>query len=130
PQVGSAITLTGQIVISGSVQIIGPGPGKLSVSGNGVGRVFYLTATNPFTATVSGLTLRDGFAFKSGGGAILDADADLTVDNVALLDNVAGAVGGGVAVLAFAHPLTNSLTIRNSVISGNHAGAGGGVYLY
>jgi len=138
--VTGTIVLTGQVTISGSVAIIGPGPGALAVSGNNLSRVFYLTATSPLTATISGLTIRDGRPPASlsdnDGGGILAEGAQLTLDNDHILNNTATTTatrstdGGGVDVedvplLAFA-----SLTVRNSLISGNYSDHGGGVYAY
>lgn len=135
-----AITLTHQITISGSLQIIGPGPGALAVSGNTITRVFYLTSTAPFTVTISGLTIRDGSTQSAGtstdndGAGILDEGGQLTLDNVHLINNHTVANypsnqgdGGGVDAENGHAGLSAGLTIRNSLISGNSATHGGGV---
>src|ERR1700677_1896237 len=52
------ITLTsGQIVITSSVNIVGPGPTNLAISGNGTSRIFYLAIG---TINISGLTITNG----------------------------------------------------------------------
>ena len=134
PNVSGTIALTGTLVLTNSVQITGPGPGVLSVSGANINRVFYLTNTSksPLTATITGLTIRDGSSISStkpGGGGIEADNFDLTLDHVDLISNTAGskANGGG---LGFRPSITVSLTIRDSLLSGNYAGTGGGIYLY
>ena len=133
PALAGTVALTATLRISDSVTIQGPGPGLLSVSGGNVRRVFYLYSPShvPFTTTISGLTIRDGNNHtKFGGGGLFDNGATLTLDNVAVISNTAsGSRGGGVA---FEGDISNpaGLTIRNSVITGNYGGRGGGVSVY
>jgi Right handed beta helix region len=121
------ITLTsGQIDITGSVDIQGPGAAALSVSGNHASGVFYLSAaTELIDVTLSGLTITDGFA--DNGGGIIDFDENLTLDHVALTGNSAtGAEGGGL----WMDGSSFSATIRDSTISGNFSSLlAGGVYV-
>ncbi len=122
-----------QLVVTDSVEIQGPGAGVLAVSGNDEGRVFYILyseAGTPFDVTISGLTITGGATPLSGGG-IADLGANLVLDEVAVTGNDAGggccpAVGGGV----YMGNAAASLTVRDSVISGNSAGIGGGIGTY
>src|SRR5439155_4207189 len=60
------ITLTnGQLFVSNSISILGPGPGNLRLDGNAASRVFYIRPSN--TVTLSSLTVTNG-AGGSGGG--------------------------------------------------------------
>jgi hypothetical protein len=68
-----AITLTGgELLITSSVTINGPGASKLSVSGNNASRIFDITTG--LNVTINGLTITHGFAtgpefpVPNGGG--------------------------------------------------------------
>ncbi|HEX6834895.1 MAG TPA: hypothetical protein VF132_15255 [Rudaea sp.] len=63
------ITLTsGQLAISDSVDIQGPGAAVLSVSGNNASRVFYLySSATVLDVSISGLTITGGSADIGGG---------------------------------------------------------------
>jgi hypothetical protein len=115
----SRITLlTGELTISDSVTLEGPGAAALTISGNGSSRVFHVTAG---TVTLAGMTIANGLAdgrssgVASAGGGIFNA-GDLTLIGVTLSHNRAigdpqaiipafppillfagGALGGGVA---------------------------------
>jgi len=122
------ITLTsGQLELYDSVDIQGPGPATLTVSGNNASRVFYIysPANTPIDVTISGLTISGGTDPSSGGG-IVDFSENLTLDNDVITNNTTGGSGGGVAK----EQLAGTLTVLNSTISGNQAGEGGGIYLY
>jgi hypothetical protein len=122
------IPLATQLIISGSIQIIGPGPGALAVSGSNIARVFYLTSTSLITTTISGLTIRNGLA-PSGGGGILDVGQPLTLDHISLISNTALDQGGGLFVIN-GGPNQGALTLRDSLVTGNTATRGGGLALY
>src|SRR3954447_8917204 len=59
---GQTITLTsGELAISKSLDIEGPGAGLLAVSGNHAGRVFDISQNQKaVTVTIAGLTIEDG----------------------------------------------------------------------
>jgi parallel beta-helix repeat protein len=128
PTVTGTITLTsGQLYISDSVDVQGPGAAALTVSGNNSSRVFYVyTPGNaaPINVTISGLTIANGAA--NIGAGIVDFGENLTLDKVVVTNNVATGPGGGVAKASYA----GTLTVLNSTISGNSGTRGGGVYLY
>ena len=135
---GETITLTsGELLITHSVTINGPGANQLSVSGNNASRVFEL-ATG-LNVTISGLTITHGYALEQGGG-ILNDGSNLTLSGDVLSQNVAigsatddfngGAFGGAL------DSESGTLDITGCTISGNQAlggasavgqGFGGGI---
>lgn len=126
------ITLTsGQLEILDSVDIQGPGAAALTVSGNNASRVFYVYRGDALLdVTISGLTVTGGTADEGGG--IINWSENLTLDQVVVTGNTATNQGGGLQVFAGSNtpPLPFSVTIRDSVLSGNTAGGGGGIGLY
>ncbi len=150
PRVSGTITLTtGEIVVSDSVNIVGPGSKKkVTVSGNDASRIFdipYVYTT--LDITISGLTLTHGAA--NDGGAIYQSGNNLTLNSVQLLSNRSSDDGGG--LWSDGNTTLNNCTISGNtcdndgggiaadgtlvmdktVVSGNMAGdEGGGVYLY
>ncbi len=119
------ITLTnGPLNITNSVNILGPGPGALTVSGNNASGVFNVTGTN---VTISGLTIADGQSTLNGAGinAVGSPGSVLTVGGCVLTNNTAALNGGGI----FNGPGV-TMTVSNCIISGNSAesGGGGGIY--
>ncbi|MBI3249745.1 MAG: right-handed parallel beta-helix repeat-containing protein [Deltaproteobacteria bacterium] len=122
---GSIVLTTGQLSITDSVDIQGPGAATLTVSGNNASRVFYLYSPSANIAvSISGLTITGGAA--SRGAGINNLDEDLTLDGVVVSGNTATSDGGGL----WADGFSMDLTIRNSTISGNSSGSdGGGIYV-
>jgi CSLREA domain-containing protein len=140
PSLLGTITLDktlGELDITDDVNIVGPGAGRLSVSGNDAVRVFDI---NPgVTVTISGLTITHGLADANAldqpadGGGILN-QGKLTLAHDVLSNNKAAGVlnsfiglqngagaGGGVANLG-------TLTVTGSTFIDNHAtGADGSV---
>ena len=132
--VTGTVTLTsGELLISNSVNIIGPGPGVLAVNGNGTNRVFYIGAGK--TVVISGLTVTNGAATSNpfpgfSGGGIYNDHATLTVSNCTISGNSAtGGFGGGIFHAA-ADSVSGPLTIVNTTLSGNTAPQGGAIYNY
>jgi hypothetical protein len=83
-----AITLTsGELDVTDSLTINGPGVNSLTVSGNHVSRVFGL-AGNP-TVNIADLTVANGSNSDVGGGGIYEAGGTLTLDRVAVSGNEA-----------------------------------------
>src|SRR5262249_40571579 len=52
---GTILLTSGELVVSNSVTILGPGPGLLAVNGNSAGRVFHICSN--LVVTISGLTI-------------------------------------------------------------------------
>jgi hypothetical protein len=130
-----AIALTGgELAVTDSLAINGPGAAQLTVSGGGLGRVLSVSNTG-LTATqvdVRGLTITGGLAAEGGG--ILNAGGVLTLTDVILSGNraagAAGAgggggsgLGGGIANEGGALTLVHS-TLADNIAQGG-AGAGG-----
>ena len=64
---GKTIVLTsGELAISTSLDIEGPGADELTISGGGSSRVFDVT-TSGLNVTIAGLTITDGLAPQGGG---------------------------------------------------------------
>jgi hypothetical protein len=83
---GDTITLTqGELNITQSLDIEGPGADKLSVSGDNSSRVFEVAAG--LSVTISGLTVTNGYAVFEGGG-ILNDGSNLTLSADTLAQNV------------------------------------------
>ncbi|MEO6931099.1 MAG: choice-of-anchor Q domain-containing protein, partial [Chitinophagaceae bacterium] len=148
---------SGELSITRAVTIHGSDSGTVVISGNGLSRIFEITADTS-TVNISGLTLADGFPDKTsdyGGGAILINAGFVNLSDCLLTNNDAsvtrygegGAIdneGGTVSIdrCSFVHnvsvgdggAITNfigSMAINNSTITGNTAGTngvGGGIY--
>lgn len=119
-QVGltGAITLTtGELPITDSIDIQGPGTAVITVDGNNSSRIFNVDGAGILDVSISGLTLTAGHA--ADGGGIFNANEDLEIADCVISGNTATNDGGGI--------YTNGETaIRNTLISGNHADSGGG----
>jgi hypothetical protein len=123
------ITMTGgEMEINGPLQILGPGPRRVAVSGNHASRIFNIQTGPGADVGISGLTLTEADPGVGDGGAIYGLDADLTLTNSTVSGNQAGSQlndGGGGLYLGY-----GSITIRSSTISGNQAAVIAGVSTY
>jgi hypothetical protein len=81
----------------------------LSISGNNASRVFFINTD--ITATLDGMTIRDGHAGNDEGGGILNRGT-LTLSGSTISENLAIS-GGGVCNLG-------TLVVTSSTISNNH----------
>jgi hypothetical protein len=137
---GQTITLaSGELAISKSLDIEGPGASLLAVSGNRAGRVFDVSQNQKtVVVTIAGLTIEDGLASGAGGGGILNVSSTLNLCNDVLSSNVAfdnsneSQCQGG----AILNRNGATLTITQCTFSGNQAigrdaggrGFGGAIY--
>jgi hypothetical protein len=124
----ATITLTsGQLMVSNSVFISGPGPNNLTVDGNQSNRVFYIAPSS--TVLISGLTISNGLVTGSypagGGGGIRNDHATLTLSNCVVSGNTAAAGGG---ILNDGLSGAAVLQILSSTISNNSGSNAGGIY--
>jgi hypothetical protein len=102
--VGQTITLTsGELLIKREVTIVGPGAANLTISGNHRSRVFELSSVTSPRVTLSGMTISDGVGVFAAGSSQAD-------------DGEGGAIRN-----------EGTLTISNSILSGNSAPAGGAI---
>ncbi len=124
---GQTIALSGPIVLGKSVTIDGSGAPGLALSGGGANRVLEVNAGA--TASISHLTLKDGYGWQVGGGVI--NNGSLTLDHVTVSDNTqatdAGDYwqgGGGIY-----NGEGTTLNLIDSTVSNNQAAwSGGAVY--
>ena len=108
-----------ELVIDKNITVSGPGPDMLAVSrtSNTQFRIFHVTASR--TVNIEGLTISSGDVQFDYGGGILNDQATLTVTNCSVVNNIAYSGGGGI----YSND-GGSLTIVNSIISGNRAAGG------
>src|SRR5207247_7141633 len=72
---GTIVLTSGQLTITDSLTIAGPGAGKIAVRGNGSGRVFDVEGSATTSVAIAGLTVTRGLADHSaphgslGGGS-------------------------------------------------------------
>lgn len=129
---GTIVLTTGDMNITDSVTIDGPGAAVLTVSGNNASRIFYLynSQDTPIDVTISGLTLTAGA--DDEGGAVKAMGEALELDEMVITENRAANLGGGVyfsANYVEAAGMFGQLTITDSEISDNDTGVGGGVFV-
>ncbi|BFM39751.1 choice-of-anchor Q domain-containing protein [Synechocystis sp. LKSZ1] len=120
------ITLTtGQLSITDSVTIQGPGANLLTISGNNASRIFSFGNTGPQTYNILGLTLTGGTVDRGGAIAMSDDNDILNIDRVAITGNTATAYGSGIAIAG-----GSTLNLTDSGIYYNNASGGGGSSVY
>ena len=120
------ITLSsGTINVNGPTNFVGSGSPLLTVSGINASRIFFIDGPGSMSVTLSGMTLTAGRTNGIGGGAILNADETLSVNNCAFTNNNAPADSGG----AIGHLFAATLVVRDSSFAGNTASNGGAIFL-
>ncbi|HNA88042.1 MAG TPA: S-layer homology domain-containing protein [Anaerolineales bacterium] len=132
---GTIMLSLGELIVDKSVDINGPGSGLLTLDGNNLSRIFNLPEATPSnTVSMTGLTMANGYADPNnvcGGGAIAN-NAFLTLHDVIISNSSAPRGGTCLFPLGGAILVPNgkgSLTITNSIISGNSTyWDGGGIY--
>ncbi len=116
----------GELAITFPVNIIGPGPGKLSIFAAPGRRIFNVNDGGDdvdIAVSISGLTLSGGSAAgadaEGQGGAIFNTE-NLSLTNVVISNSTASSGGGGIF-----HDIGN-LRIERSLIQDNTSQLGGG----
>jgi CSLREA domain-containing protein len=130
-----------------SISIQGAGAARTIINANGLDRVLHIAAGR--TARLSGLTLRGGFLTDDAGGGLYN-EGTVSLYRVSVHDNDADIVngqGGGVqnsgsmtvtestlgpnntAYYCGGLCVTGYTFVERSTIEGNHAQAGGGIYV-
>ena len=114
--VGTITLTTGELLVSNSVTVVGPGPAALAVSGNGTSRVFHVN--NAVTAALSGLTISNGIGSSFPSAGLWNDHATLTLSNCAVVRNPSSGIynTGTVSV--------NACTISANSITNGGLGAG------
>jgi hypothetical protein len=79
---------------------------------------------NEGTVTLSSCTVQNNTATK-WGGAIKNLEGTMSIDHSTIANNLSGVSGGGIQNVG--STLASSLTMVDSVISGNQASTGGGI---
>lgn len=127
------ITLaSGQISITRTLTINGPGRDLLTISGNNTNRIFRVTGGS--TVTLTSMKLSNGLAATAGdaaGGAIAQTGGSLTLANMSITNNAArrfnqlGGNGGGIYID------NGTLLAAGSNIDNNSSeGVGGGILVF
>ena len=118
---------TGDLDLTGTTTVEGAGPGRTVIDGNRLDRVFSVGTSG--TATLTGMTITGGDITRNNqsqdinlGGGILNAN-HVTLDDIALVRNIADGGGG-----MFSIPGTVPV-VENTLIAGNRAVEGGGLRL-
>jgi CSLREA domain-containing protein len=141
---GNAILVTrGELTIRGQLTISGPGASRLSVSGDGLSRVFHMTGGQ---ITIQGIAIQDGRetatpmgpacpdtsapAFTLGGGILEDRGSlklvHVLVRNNAVTTALGGIIGGGgIANIDGTVAINRSRVTQGSVDGGGISGGGG-----
>src|SRR5262249_47729362 len=128
PGIVGTITLTGgQLVITDSVTITGPGSALLTLKGASASRHFTVSdgTTKGLTVSLSGFTLANGNLSWGDGGSISLVGESLTLTDVVFSENKTTGGGGAVAIAG-----AGKLTATNCSFTSNGAtGLGGAVYV-
>ena len=92
---GTILLTNGELLVTNSVDIIGPGPDMLAVDGNATNRVFHLSISSNAVVRISSLSINNGAVgpFDYGGGIYNDSGT-MTVSNCTFSGNSAGGGGG------------------------------------
>ena len=115
---GEDVAATGDLDITDDVTITGAGADSTILDGNGIDRIFDISAS---LVAISDLTIRNGNPGPgdNGFGGGLYNSSTLTLRNVVVANNTAAASGGGISN-------DNDITLTNCVVSGNTAANFGG----
>lgn len=120
--VGPVILTTGELVIGKPLVIQGPTVTPITVSGNNASRVIRVTSNS--IVSISSLTIANGATAAQGGGIFNDFGCTLALNNCAVVTNISGNNGGGVAN-------NGSFAAYNCTFAANLATfTGGGIYTY
>ena len=135
PGLSGTITLTeGELLVTESVDFNGPGAELLTISGGGSSRVLNIDDGNSSlnqSVLLAGLTLADGdttgLGFNAEGGAIRAVESFELAESI-ITNSFSEDDGGG--LYAEVEADGGTISIRDSVITGNRAdGQGGGAFV-
>ena len=115
---------TGDLDITDPVAISGANAPTTIIDGQGADRVLHVASS----ATVSGVTVRNGSApFSLGGGIVVDSNEELTLSRSTVTMNHATA-GGGIVVGQFAALTLFRTTVSHNSATGLLHANGGGIF--
>lgn len=118
------VQLAGAITVSDDLDVQGPGPALLTLSGSPASHILTLagTSTSRPAIKLSGLTMAHGRG--ENGGAVDGQYVDLTIRNAVLRDNAATNRGGAI------HLGRGDLTLHDVDLANNAATSSGGAVYY
>ena len=137
PASSTIVLSEGELEITRTASITGPGATQLTIDAQGNSRIFNIDGSGSDTDTtgtsISGLTLTNGSASGQGGAVYVRNTtgftlSDSTISNsYSYSETVTGGGGGGIAILysVSASISGSTITSNNSSSTGNLAGAGG-----
>ncbi len=118
------IALTeGELEITDTLTINGPGKDLLTVDAQQQSRVFHFSNASG-DLSFSGLTITGGNALEDGGGIRFGSDGILTLSESSVTANVSREEGGGIASLAGAVRLMNVTVLDNRTLLSSSNGGG------
>src|SRR5438876_6339578 len=119
---GEDASATGDLDITDDLTITGSGAGSTIVDGGHLDRVFHVVGLlgGP-TVHIAGLTVRNGFGDRGGGGIFNSGTLALSAS--AIVDNSTGGAGGG----GIANDTGAVLALTDCTVTGNTANNGGGL---
>lgn len=114
---------TGELLITESVTITGPGSTKVVLDAQGMNRVINISIPAPgSTVTLSGLTITGGNTAQAGGG-ISAGVATLNLTDCVITGNTANGSGGGIVTGGLVQTLTlDHCVVANNFSSFSHGG--------
>jgi hypothetical protein len=115
------LNLTTPSVGSPTITIAGAGSSTTIIDANQLDRAFDVQGGR--TATISGVTIKNGFTSTGVGGGIVN-DGTLTLDSVVVSDNHLTSLSQGGGIYS---DFSATLTVTRSTIILNVAGTGGGI---
>ena len=138
PGLTGTITLSsGELLLSDSLAISGPGAARITIDANHASRVFHIDDNGPDDRayTISGLTVTGGMTAlggdnDSGGGLYLEPSFDqvpLMLSDIVFSANQAARQGGAISVSGALLTLRNAQLVGNTV-TGGFQPKGGGVH--
>lgn len=127
---GSVIDLTlGELLITKTVHIVGPGARRLTVRRSPVAgtpgfRIFHINAKGGLTMIIRGFTVRNGNVDGAGGAFFIEAGNSVKMSEVAAVNNAANR--GGAIANAGRLNLSRSLFTANTALTSNGTSNGAG----
>ena len=116
--------LGSELVINKSVQINGPGADKLTISGEGLTRVLYVTAAG--NGNIANVTLNHGngsSSYSQGFGGCVLNEGTLSLTNSVVKNSTSNIDGGGIYSVQGTLILTGC-TVTNNLAYGDNVGGG------
>src|SRR5262245_3570866 len=135
PGLHGTITLrSGQLNLTSSMTINGPGASQITVSGNNASRIFDISKSA--NVTIAGLTIANGSvtadenAIFGGGGILNEVGSTLTLKRDALKNNTATASNSSIDVFGGGLLNEGTATVVSCTFSGNQVTGGGGTSFF